>query len=430
MEGKQLSLFSEEPNNPENYFTRKRSWSASKHRIMLRYIQSFCYNLGGNKPYQSEHLNYVDGFAGKGKYTEGIGIEDFVNNSKFWSNKYKHEFENTDGSPLIALKCAKLFKQENRVNLRCFFVESKPDFNKKLRANCETVAEGLSHRIYKPQRFEVAFPELIKDLENYPTLFFLDAFAVKGITFDTICDIGNYVSQYKGELFLLFHNIQVARNAGQYKTTYPNLKEQQTAESFIKNLTNLLGVDSDMDWKPKWLQLKDQPQEFERWALEYFKERMRKEGGFKGVTSFEIKETYNDIRPQYSIVVGSNHPEKAFGYFLNDFVFEEDKLLFFQDNYEGIQKFLDKEWQAEEKKRLAIIKTQSLEILHQIKPEWQSFEDVITYIILKMDDLGCLKRTQYYKDILGSLYQEGRLEIQNPGSRGSYTLKSLLRIVE
>jgi three-Cys-motif partner protein len=432
MKGVQLSfsLFPEEPNNQENYFTRKRSWSASKHRIMLRYIQSFCYNLGGNKPYQSEHLNYVDGFAGIGKYTEGIGIEDFVNNSKFWSNKYEHEFENTDGSPLIALKCAKLFRQEKRVNLRCFFIESKPDFNKKLRANCETVAEALSYKIYKPQTFEVAFPELIKDLENYPTLFFLDIFAVKGITFDTICDIGNYVSQYKGELFLLFHNIQVARNAGQYKTTYANSKEQQTAESFIKNLTNLLGVDSDLEWKPKWLQLKDQPQEFERWALEYFKERMRKEGGFKGVTSFEIKETYNDIRPQYSIVVGSNHPEKAFGYFLNDFVFEENKLLFFQDNYEGIQKFLDKEWQAEEKKRLAIIKTQSIQILHQIKPEWQSFEDVITHFILKMDDLGCLKRTQYYKDILGSLYQEGMLEIQNPGSRDPYTLKSLLRIVE
>ena len=397
---------------------------------MLRYIQSYCYNLGGNKAYQSESLNYVDGFAGIGKYTEGIGIEDFVKNSKFWSSKYEHDFENTDGSPLIALKCAKLFREEKRVNLKCFFIESKRDFNKKLRNNCETVGEGLSYKIYKPQTFEVAFPELMTDLENYPTLFFLDTFAVKGMNFDNICEIGNYVSQYKGEVFLLFHNIQVARNAGQYKTTYPNFKEQQTAESFIKNLTNLLGVDSDMDWKPKWLELKDQPQEFERWALEYFKERMRKEGGFKGVTSFEIKETYNDIRPQYSIVVGSNHPEKAFGYFLNDFVFEENKLLFFQDNYEGIQKFLDKEWQAEEKKRLAIIKAQSLEILHQIKPEWQSFEDIITYIILKMDDLGCLKRTQYYKDILGSLYQEGRLEIQNPGSRDPYTLKSLLRIVE
>jgi len=141
MEGVQLSfsLFPEEQNNQENYFTRKRSWSAAKHRIMLRYIQSYCYNLGGNKSYQSESLNYVDGFAGIGKYTEGIGIEDFVNNSKFWSSKYEHDFENTDGSPLIALKCAKLFREEKRVNLKCFFIESKPDFNKKLRENCKTV---------------------------------------------------------------------------------------------------------------------------------------------------------------------------------------------------------------------------------------------------------------------------------------------------
>jgi len=432
MEGDQLSLplFLGNSNDSENYFTRKRSWSASKHRIMLRYIQCFCYNLGGEKAYQSEHLNYVDGFAGIGKYTEGIGIEDFVNNSNFWS-KYKHEFENTDGSPLIALKCAKLFRQENRVNLRCFFIESNRNFNKKLHENCKPLAEQLSYKIYKPQTFEVALPELIKDdLENYPTLFFLDIFAVKGMNFDNICDIGNYVSQYKGELFLLFHNIQVARNAGQYKTTYANSKEQQTAENITKHLTNLLGVDSDIEWKPKWLKLKDQPQEFERWALEYFKERMRKEGGFRGVTSFEIKETYNHVRPQYSIVVGSNHPEKAFGHFLNDFVWEEEKLLFFQDNHKGAKKFLEKEWEAEQKRRIAIIKTQSIQILREIKSEWKSFEDVITHIILKLNDLGCLKRTQHYNDILGSLYQEGMLEIQKPGSKKPYTLKSLLKIVE
>jgi hypothetical protein len=81
---------------------------------MLKFIQSFCYNLGGDEPYQSKHLNYVDGFAGMGKYTEGIGIEDFVNNSNFWLSKNEHELENTDGSPLIALKCAKLFRQEDR----------------------------------------------------------------------------------------------------------------------------------------------------------------------------------------------------------------------------------------------------------------------------------------------------------------------------
>lgn len=125
-ESKQLNLFnqSNEPNDSVDFFNRKRSWSASKHRIMLKYIQSFCYNLGGNKPYQSKILNYIDGFAGKGKYDEGIGIKKFIDNSDFW-NKHKNFFSDTDGSPLIALKCANLFQEEDRVNLRCFFLKPR-----------------------------------------------------------------------------------------------------------------------------------------------------------------------------------------------------------------------------------------------------------------------------------------------------------------
>ncbi|MBD2693840.1 hypothetical protein [Anabaena catenula] len=118
MSVKQLSLFDDEP----EYFNRKRTWTAAKHRIMLRYIQAFCYNLGGSKPFQSKYLNYVDGFGGKGKYYEGIGIEDFIGKSDFW-NRYKTDFLDTDGSPLIALKLVKIFEFEERVTLRCFFTE-------------------------------------------------------------------------------------------------------------------------------------------------------------------------------------------------------------------------------------------------------------------------------------------------------------------
>jgi hypothetical protein len=70
-DSKQLSLFANDSESA-NYFNRKREWSASKHRIMLKYIQSFCYNLGGDNIYQSKILNYVDGFAGEGKYEQGI----------------------------------------------------------------------------------------------------------------------------------------------------------------------------------------------------------------------------------------------------------------------------------------------------------------------------------------------------------------------
>lgn len=430
MEGEQLSLFPIESNNSDNFFTRKRSWSASKHRIMLRYIQSHCYNLGGNKPYQSEYINYVDCFAGSGKYATGIGIEDFVNNSKFWASKYQHEFENTDGSPLIALKCAKLFYQEKRVNLRCFFVESDLSSNQQLKENCQPVGKNLFYKIYEPQKFEDALPKIFQELDNYPTLFFLDAFAVKGVTFEQISSIGNYVHQNKGELFLLFHNRQVARHAGHYKTSYNNSKQQKASESYTRNLTKLLGFNSDKDWKPQWQELKTQPQEFEKWALEYFKDRIRNETNFKGVTSFEIKQTYNDNRPQYSIVVGSNHPEKAFGEFINEFVWEEEKLLFFQDSNQGSYKFLDKEWKSENDRRIAIIKPISIEILRKVRPDWISFKDAITKIILELDNIGLLKRTQFYNHILGSLYKEGMLEIKNPGLRKGYKLESLLRIVE
>lgn len=303
MKGDQLSLFDQQPEDPNNFFSRKRHWSAAKHRILLRYLQSHCYNLGGDKPYQSRYINYVDGFAGTGKYGEGIGIEDFVKDSKFWANKYNHGFENTDGSPLIALKCAKLFNQEGRVNLKCFFIEANSSFNEKLKGNCKLIDKNLFYKVYEPKTFEAAFPEVMDDLNNYPTLFFLDTFGVKGVTFEQICFIGNYVNQNKGELFILFHNIQVARHAGYSTTSSQKRPMQKAAETFAQNLTALLGANSDRDWKPKWLELKDKPQSFERWALEYFKNRIRKESGFKGVTSFEIKERYSDNRPQYSIVL-------------------------------------------------------------------------------------------------------------------------------
>lgn len=426
MSGKQLSLFEQYPEDSNEFFTRKREWSVAKHRIMLRYIQAFCYSLN------SHTINYVDGFAGTGKYGSGIGIEDFVNNSKFWL-KYKHELSDIDGSPLIAIKCAKLFRQEKRVNLRCFFVESDASANKELRKNCSAIDTDkyLDYKIYNPKPFNAAFSEIMNDIEKYPTLFFMDTFGIKGFTFDQLCDIGNYVIKNKGDLFLLFHNRSVARHAGYHTTSSRNLSSQKAATTFINNLTELLGSNSDQDWKPKWLELKEQPQAFERWALEYFKNRMRNETGFKDVTSFEIKETYADKRPQYSIVVGSNYPEKAFGEFLNDFIWEEEKLLFYKENNtKQIEMFLDKEWDAENKRRIEKTKPAAIEILQNFKTSWLPCEEAITKIILGISELGVLKRTQYYNEILIPLYQAGRLEIRKPGSRKPFTLKSELRLVD
>ncbi|BAY98222.1 hypothetical protein NIES37_21700 [Tolypothrix tenuis PCC 7101] len=422
---KQLSLFDQQPEDSNKFFTRKRSWSAAKHRIMLRYIQAFCYSLASNNTY----INYVDGFAGVGKYDEGIGIENFVDNSNFWQ-RYKTEFLDTDGSPLIALKCAKIFRLEERVTLRCFFTEEKKELNYKLKNNCELTGQGLPYKIYEPQEFGKALPQIINELEQYPTLFFLDAFGVKGVTFDQICYIANYVSKYKGELFLLFNNRTVARHAGHYKTVYEKSSYQKTAETYTQNLTKLLGYKSDLDWKPKWLEYQDQEQKFERWALEYFKSRLKKESSFKGVASFEIKETYNDPRPQYNIVVGSNYPQKAFGELLNEFFWQENQSLFFEDDKSGKNhKFLAQIWERENNEKIFNVKPIIIDILHRKNQDWMILKEVITLIILEMGNLGYLNRPKY-REILLSLYQENIIEARNLGVKGNLTLDSYIKVVK
>ncbi len=430
MSGEQLELdlFGQNSENSKTFFTRKRPWSAAKHRILLRYIQAHCYNLGGDQPFQSKHMNYVDGFAGEGKYDEGMGIEDFIDNSQFWQ-RYENDFMDTDGSPLIALKCAKIFRLENRVNLRCFFTEEDKENNQKLRDNCNSIGQGLDYKIYDPQAFGIVISEVMNELNNYPTLFFLDAFGVKGVTFEQICSIATYLSQHKGEMFLLFHNRAVARNAGQYKTKYKNSQEEKTAKTYTQNLTQLLGYNSDADWKPKWLECKDQEQKFERWALEYFKSRLQKESRFKGVASFEVKETYNDVRPQYHIVVGSNHPQKAFGEFLNEIFWKENELLFFEDDKSKTNhRFMEQAWKRESDERVMKIRPVIIDILHRKNQDWMPLKDVITMLILEIGNLGYLGRPKY-REIMLELYKEKIIEARDLGAKGKLTLKNNVRIV-
>lgn len=429
----QLSLnFYPGSESSQEFFTCKRSWSASKHRIILRYIQAHCYNLGGSKKFQSRHINYVDGFAGEGKYDEGFGIEDFVNSSDFW-NRYNIDLLNTDGSPLIALKCARAFSEEGRVNLRCFLAEENKKTNQKLRENCESIGMGLDYKIYEPKTFDKTLPQIMSELHGYPTVFFLDSFGVKGLTFEQICQISEYVSSHKGELFLLFHNVSVARNAGYLTQKSDNEKMKKAAETYMRNLTALLGPNSDKDWQPQWLTLKDKQQQFERWALDYFVNRVGKESKFKGIASYEIKERYNDTRPQYSIVVCSNHPRKAFGDFLNEFFADENKFLFYaEDKSKMNRKFLEQEWNRQVEKRKADIQPVIIRILQENNQQWMLLKDVITEIILKLGhlgyDLGFLKRSDY-RIILIELFKKGVIQAETLSRKGEPTLESKVRIM-
>ncbi|PSN19444.1 hypothetical protein C7271_07250 [filamentous cyanobacterium CCP5] len=422
MTNEQLSLFSQE--DSQDFFDRKRSWSASKHRLLLKFLQSFCYVLGGGK-YPSKNLNYVDGFAGKGKYEKGIGITNFTDQSSFWK-RYNANFCDTDGSPLIALKCAKIFKEEGRVELKCHFSEANKKSFSELENNCKSFQDYVPYQLYGPGDFGNFLPKIINGLDGNPTLFFLDTFGVKGVSFDQVKMVNNYLRKHKGEVFLLFHNISVARHAGQSTAAAKNPRTQKAVETYTKNLTDLLGINSEPVWKAKWHELQGQPQEFEKWALSFFKRRVLEETSIGGVTSFEIKESYYDVRPKYSIIVCSNKPDKSFGELLNDFVFRERHSLFFRESYSGLEKFLEGEWQKEINQNAAYIKPYVLDCIQ--KSNWSTVEETITNTILKVGELGLLDRSHYRKIILG-LYDEGFLQARNLGRNGQPTGKTCIKIV-
>ena len=328
---------------------------------------------------------------------------------------------------MIALKCATLFKEEGRLDLRSFFAEAKPELNQALHLHCQTISRDIEYRIYEPLHFDSVLPLIMQSLHEFPTVFFLDPFGVKGMTFEHILQVADYVNRNKGEVFLLFNNRAVARNAGHLKSSYKDDSDFKSSQTYIQHLTNLLGPESKSIWQEKYLQCKDIPQSFEQWALDFFKSQIKKYSNFKGVTSCEIKESYAD-RPQYSIVVGSNHPSSAFGEFLNEFFHKEDKLLFDETDITGSQshsKFLEQQWLKEQAKRSDSISYEVKQILENTKP-WMSLDDLITELILKIDRIGYLNR-RAYRDFIENYYKEGLIVAKNLGKKGLLTLNSQVK---
>lgn len=418
-------------NEANQFFLRKRSWSATKHRVVLRYLQSFCFNLGGTGKGKSKYLNYVDGFAGAGQYDEGIGIEDYINSSNFWK-RYGSVFLDTDGSPLIALKMARIFEEESRVGLRCFFSEANHKNFKKLEDSCRPFDSTIKPVLYR-SAFSSILPDILKNLDGYPTLFFLDTFGVKDLAFEEILRLSRYVSTYRGELFLLFHNISVARHAGQSTAKSDNPRMLKAADTYSNNLTSLLGPNSESIWKPKWLELQKEEQGFEKWALDYFIDRLQAETPFKGVAAFPIKEQYSDPRPQYHIVVCSNHPKKAMGAFLNEIVYQEEKFLFYESDKDGlIRNFLENEWKREEARRINTSREIVKRWMRENGKTWITVEDalesMISDIILNSKSIGFLGRPSYRK-IVYELCSSGFLQVRELGRGNKPVGKSRIRFI-
>ncbi len=132
-----------------DFHDSRKTWSRIKHSILGTYLSLLLGKLG--RP--DEHVYYVDGFAGQGRYEDG-----------------------EDGSPLIAAKLAENPVQKSRREvLRCINVEQNPaTFSNLVEATAAYVEKGIVKNLLGS--FEDRLPKVLQLVQNCPTFFFIDPF--------------------------------------------------------------------------------------------------------------------------------------------------------------------------------------------------------------------------------------------------------------
>lgn len=165
---------------PPDFHKAPKAWAQIKHSILRNYLSLFLGKLGRNTIY------YVDGFAGPGRLDDG-----------------------SEGSPLIAAKLATSPRQKSREGiLHCINVEENPAVFVNLEeATSDYVAAGLvkNHR----GGFNELLPDILRDLGDATTFFFIDPFGTEGTELETIKAIAG--RRGKTEILVRYDDTRVKR---------------------------------------------------------------------------------------------------------------------------------------------------------------------------------------------------------------------------
>jgi len=179
--------------NDREHFEDYRQQTQVKHEILAAYLPAYFHILKKGQ----ENLNFIDGFAGRGIYTEAETGETFK------------------GSPLLALKLvaenAAFAKQVSTV-----FIESDVVLFNQLNDNVQAFYREHP-KIRKPKCFHDTFSDRVNEILDKmdgrlaPTFLFVDPCGVSGASFNTIQRVMNYD---KCEAFIFFNIDGVRRTAG------------------------------------------------------------------------------------------------------------------------------------------------------------------------------------------------------------------------
>lgn len=149
--------------------------TVAKHLLLKRYLDAWFPILGR----YNNRINYIDGFAGPGKYEGG-----------------------EDGSPLLAIEAARSHVERktlpNDVIIRFFFIEANPESAAHLRCRLSRIQVPSQFKVAVIEReFASAIEHVLDDLQSAakliaPTFAFVDPFGFSGIPLNLMARILRY----------------------------------------------------------------------------------------------------------------------------------------------------------------------------------------------------------------------------------------------
>jgi len=198
-------------------------------------------------------LYYVDGFAGPGSYRDP---------------KTK---QRVPGSPIRAIKIYQKHKQEKKWKYELRFINVEKDVN--IFEELEEQTGKFKKKFYIKNlsgEFLDKIDDIIGEIENNHTFFFIDPFGISGIDFDKLLQV---FKRRKTEIFLNFNYNGLQRCLGELKNlNHKDDKIRNLAVKTIDRVSQMLGLGIE-ELKSLHGLIEIDPQK-ERWILKTYRSNL------------------------------------------------------------------------------------------------------------------------------------------------------------
>ncbi|MFO1261764.1 MAG: three-Cys-motif partner protein TcmP [Rhodoferax sp.] len=254
-------------NGDRQHFESYREQTQLKHRILAKYLKAFLHILKQN----NKNLVYIDGFAGRGTYTDGD--------------------QSQPGSPLLALQLL-AGHPELAKRTTTLFVEKDRDNFQQLEAEVSSFCK--QHPVLRtPHLLLGEFAEQIKavvaSVESLaPTFLFVDPCGIKGASFEAI----NLVLQHeKTEAFIFFNLDGVRRVAGLSEVSDSLVELFGSKERAARLIQAMRGRT---------------PEEREQLVVQHYREAFTQVAGARYVVAFRVESAARRTTSHYFIHVSKH----------------------------------------------------------------------------------------------------------------------------